>query len=186
MKILILVLITIGVSLDTFSLMVSQGALMPRIEIKTILTYMGVFSLWQTIAVLAGNILARYPIGTFVRQSLIGNHIFSAALILVLGGFVIAKALDKTKFLERRMDKIDFKNVHYLALVTSFDTFLVSFSMTISNIALNVLLVFALINTIISIVLGLYIGYVFGYEVKYKIRYLSAVFLFISGIGIII
>lgn len=186
MKILILVLITIGVSLDTFALMVSQGSLMPKIKIKTILTYVGVFSLWQIVAVLAGNILARYPLGIYIKNTLNKDYIFSAILILFLAIFIISKAIDKTKFLEKRMDLIDFRNVHYLAMVTSFDTFLVSFSMTLSSIGLTVLMVFALVNTIISIILGMYTGYAFGYEIKNSIRYISAMILIISGIGIII
>lgn len=184
--ILILVLIAIGVSLDTFALMVTQGSLMPKINFKTILSYIGVFSFWQIISVLAGSMLAKYPLGVYIRKTLNKDYVFSAVLILVLGVFVISKTLDTTKFLERRMDLIDFRNVHYLGMVTSFDTFLVSFSMTLSSIGLTVLIVFALISTIVSIILGMYTGYAFGYKLKYRLRYLSAMILIISGIGIII
>lgn len=186
MTILILVLISIGVSLDTFALMVTQGSLMPKIKFKTVLSYIGVFSLWQIIAVLGGNIIAKYPLGLYIKETLNKDYIFSAVLILVLGGLVISKTSKKTKFLERRMDLIDFRNVHYLAMVTSLDTLLVSFSLTLSSIGLTILMIFALVNTTISIILGMYAGYAFGYEIKNKLRYLSATILIISGIGIII
>ena len=186
MKILILVLIAIGVSLDTFAVMVTQGSLMPKIKVKTIFTYIGIFSIWQILAVLGGYFLGRYPLGIYLKDTLNRKYILSAVLILFLGGFIIFKALKKTDFLEKRMDFIDLRNVNYLGILTSLDIFLVSFSLTISSIALGILLILSLINTVIAIVSGIYTGYKYGYEIRNVIRYISAILLIISGIGIII
>lgn len=186
MTILILVLISIGISLDTFALMVTQGSLMPKIKFKMALSYIGVFSLWQILAVLGGNIVAKYSFGLYIKETLNKDYIFSAILILVLGVFVILKTSKKTKFLERRMDLIDLKKINNLGIIASLDTLLASFSLTLSNMELNLLIIFALISTMISVILGLYTGYAFGYEIKNKLRCLSATILFISGIGLII
>lgn len=186
MKILILVLIAIGVSLDTFAVMVSQGSLLPKIKIKTILIYIGFFSIWQVAAVIGGYLLGKYPVGAYLKNTLNSKYILSAVLILFLGGFVVFKALKKSDFLEKRMDSIDLKNVNYLGLLTCLDTFLISLSLTISSIDLGILLILSLINTSIAIVLGIYTGYRYGYEIRNIIRYISAVLLIISGIGIII
>lgn len=186
MKFLILLLITIGVALDTYALMVTQGALIPLIKFKTVISYMGIFSFWQIIAVFAGYYLGNYPIAVFFEKTLNENYILTAVLILILGVLVIFKAFDKKNFLERRMDLIDFRKINYLAVITSLDSFLVSFSLTISSIELTKLVILALLNANISIVLGIYTGYNYGYEVRTKLRYISAAVLIISGIGIIL
>lgn len=185
MNVLIIMFLFLEVFFDTFALMIGQGSLMPKIKLRNILSYVFIFSMWQLVAVFVGNNLVRYIFEKLVTNSFKNENLLSGLIIIFLGILIIIKSIDSRKFLERRMDVIDFSNVSSLGLITSFDMFFISISLRLLNIDFNLILFLSLITTLLSIITGIFTGYKYGYELKTRFRFLSAIIFIVLGIKII-
>lgn len=182
MKLLIIILICLGVFLDTYALMVKEGSVFGEIKMDYALVYFYYFTLWQVATVIIGYLLGSF----FISLELVKYKIiFLAALVLVLGIIVFFKYKKHQFYIERRIKSLDKKRIHYLGLTTSIKTLFISLCLTLMEVSLPYTIFFSIIITCLAILAGLYTGYLFGFEMEKKLRLFSFFILIIASLLIV-
>jgi len=190
MKLIEILLLTIGISFDSFAIMTCKGAMLSKIN-KSRLIIMGlIFGGWQALVLLLSNyILMRYlyDINFFTRLMRVSRLVeFIGVFIFCgLGIYMIGKALKNKIINERRVDYFLVKETFILAVVTSIDALLTGIGMAFIKINLLDSLIPIILINFFSVILGVYTGYFYGYEQKTK-AYTVGAMLVGTGIRILL
>lgn len=152
-------LIIIGLSLDSFVLMMNKGAVVRNLTIRKSLIYALIFSITDVVAVCIG-----YGISYFRKGIMSDSFEASIACLIILsmGIFLITSAYKKTNIVERLDKYFNEKNCFRLALGTSIDTLFLSVGFSFLGISLARGVYLTFIVTFISVLAALRVGYTEG------------------------
>ena len=106
-----IVLITIGMSLDTFAAVECQGALVAKLEKKRLSMAVTVIALWQTIALLIGSFLVTLlnQYDTQLSGEAFIGRILAILILFGMGLRMFVKAWRNERIVEKREDGLDIK-----------------------------------------------------------------------------
>lgn len=156
MGVLQAIFIFLGLSLDSFVLMMDKGATMRKLEMKKALLYSVVYSLAAEILLLLG-----YVTSFIFKDSLNRKAELSIAVIIIfgIGLYIFFKSLRHEDLEEHVDDSFNLKECFKIALITNFDTFClgVGFSFSEIEIFYGALLIFVI--SFIVTYIAQYIGY---------------------------
>ena len=180
MNIIELVLLSIGLAMDAFSVSICKGLATKKINFKYIVTIGLYFGIFQGLMPVFG-----YLVGTkFYDQITNIDHWIAFVLLFCIGINMIKEAILNKE--EEKDDSLKIKDMLILAIATSIDALAVgiTFAFFDVNIVLSCTLI-GIITLIISMI-GVKIGNVFGNKYEKKAQIFGGVILILLGFKILI
>ena len=180
------IIVSIGLSLDAFTIAVCRGSTQGNLK-RTTATLVGlIFGAIQTIMLAAGMIVAIYPMLNIQNEKIISmNQWFSAIILFYLGIKFFKNSFKVSNLSERREDFFGYKGSVALAFATSLDAFIlgISFGLLRTKIISNILILFIVTSALVA--WGLWVGYCIGNKYKRQIDICGGIILLSIGIKVI-
>jgi putative Mn2+ efflux pump MntP len=166
MNILVIVLLGIGLAMDTFAVAIGTSIALKKVSFRQIFRMAFHFSLFHVIMPLLGW----YAGTTIHRWISIWDHWVAFVLLAFIGGKAIYNALHEKNETEKVFDPTRGMSLVILAVATSIDAFGVgmSFAMLNMNILFPALIIASVVAvfTVTGMLLGSKLGNVFGKRVE--------------------
>jgi putative Mn2+ efflux pump MntP len=159
MRVFQAVLVFIGLALDSFVLMMNQGARLPKLKIRDAVQYAGVYAATSVGAVLLGYALS------FILKNMMGDRaeVFVACIaIFTIGCYIMIKSWRLQAVVERIDKDFCLKRCFHLAAATSLDTLFLGVCFSFLGITLFWAVLLSAIVTFLSILVAVIIGYNIG------------------------
>lgn len=183
-----IVLITIGMSLDTFAAVECQGALVAKLEKKRLSMAVTVIALWQTIALLIGSFLVTLlnQYDTQLSGEAFIGRILAILILFGMGLRMFVKAWRNERIVEKREDGLDIKKTFFSIAKGTIFTILTGIAFAFLEADIKAVLIMIICVTIAMVIIGLYTGYRLGFEQKSKAYIGGGVLLIAAGIDVIV
>ena len=183
-----IVLITIGMSLDTFAAVESQGALVAKLEKKRLSMAVTVIALWQTIALLIGSFLVTLlnQYDTQLSGEAFIGRILAILILFGMGLRMFVKAWRNERIVEKREDGLDIKKTFFSIAKGTIFTILTGIAFAFLEADIKAVLIMIICVTIAMVIIGLYTGYRLGFEQKSKAYIGGGALLIAAGIDVIV
>ena len=174
-----LLIIAVGLGMDSFSVSICKGLSMKRLKASNAIKIGLFFGFFQGIMPLIGFLLGQ----TF--RNLITNvdHWLAFILLGIIGINMIREAFVEES--DEVDDKIDAKNLSILGIATSIDALVVGITFAIMNVNIIIACLSIIVVTFIMSVIGVKIGNVFGSKFEKKSEVFGGIILIIMGIKIL-
>lgn len=187
MGVIEIALITIGLSLDAFAVVGCQGAVVARLEKKQLAIAVALIAIWQTIALLVGDLLVTLlnRFDTHLNAKSMIEEILAALIFLGLGLRMFKKALKNEKLIEKRQDKLNLKKIFALVAKGTACTILVGVAFAFLATDIKTVLLLLACITVGMVIIGLYIGYRFGFEKQSKAYVAGGALFVVAGIDVV-
>ena len=183
-----IVLITIGMSLDTFAAVECQGALVAKLEKKRLSMAVTVIALWQTIALIIGiffvTLLNQYD--TQLSGEAFIGRILAILILFGMGLRMFVKAWRNERIVEKREDGLDIKKTFFSIAKGTIFTILTGIAFAFLEADIKAVLIMIICVTIAMVIIGLYTGYRLGFEQKSKAYIGGGALLIAAGIDVIV
>ena len=180
------IIVSIGLSLDAFTIAVCRGSTQGNLK-RTTATLVGlIFGAIQTIMLAAGMIVSIYPMLNIQNEKIISmNQWFSAIILFYLGIKFFKNSFKVSNLSERREDFFGYKGSVALAFATSLDAFIlgISFGLLRTKIISNIVILFIVTSALVA--WGLWVGYCIGNKYKRQIDICGGIILLSIGIIVI-
>ncbi len=180
------IIVSIGLSLDAFTIAVCRGSTQGNLK-RTTATLVGlIFGAIQTIMLAAGMIVAIYPMLNIQNEKIISmNQWFSAIILFYLGIKFFKNSFKVSNLSERREEFFGYKGSVALAFATSLDAFIlgISFGLLRTKIISNIVILFIVTSALVG--WGLWVGYCIGNKYKRQIDICGGIILLSIGIKVI-
>ncbi len=175
-----IILVGIGLAMDTFAVSVCKGLSMKKMNWKSAIIIALYFGIFQAGMPIIGYFLATTFSG-FVESI---DHWIAFILLAIIGGNMIKESREDE--VEKRNDKVDIKTMLLLALATSIDALAVgiTFSFLKTNIGLAVTII-GCITFSLSLI-GVKVGNKFGDKFQNKAELTGGIILIIIGLKILL
>lgn len=182
MGILEIILVSIGLGMDSFAVSICKGLSMKKMSWKKagiIGLYFGGF---QALMPLIGYLLGR----GFQEKIASVDHWIAFILLGFIGINMIKEALSKDDGIENNNENVDFKTMIVLAIATSIDALAVG--VTLAFLKVNILIAILIIGIIAFLMsfFGVKIGNVFGDRYEKKAEFAGGLILILMGLKILI
>ena len=186
MSLIEILIISIGLSLDVYAVVVCQGAVLLKIEKTKLLKMSLFFCAWQVVAVSIGHTVTLIPYLADIAKnvSYVGEFI-SVIIFTVIGVYMLYKAWKNEGILERLSD-VNYKHLCVAAFFTSLDALFVGMGFGLLKARFYIVALSILIITAVMVILGLYTGMRLGYEQKTKAYGIGGILLLISAIDVVL
>lgn len=183
-----IVLITIGMSLDTFAAVECQGALVAKLEKKRLSMAVTVIALWQTIALLIGSFLVTLlnKYDTQLSGEAFIGRILAILILFGMGLRMFVKAWRNERIVEKREDGLDIKKTFFSIAKGTIFTILTGIAFAFLEADIKAVLIMIICVTIAMVIIGLYTGYRLGFEQKSKAYIGGGALLIAAGIDVIV
>ena len=183
-----IVLITIGMSLDTFAAVECQGALVAKLEKKRLSMAVTVIALWQTIALLIGSFLVTLlnQYDTQLSGEAFIGRILAILILFGMGLRMFVKAWRNERIVEKREDGLDIKKTFFSIAKGTIFTILTGIAFAFLEADIKAVLIMIICVTIAMVIIGLYTGYRLGFEQKSKAYIGAGALLIAAGIDVIV
>lgn len=183
-----IVLITIGMSLDTFAAVECQGALVAKLEKKRLSMAVTVIALWQTIALLIGSFLVTLlnQYDTQLSGEAFIGRILAILILFGMGLRMFVKAWRNERIVEKREDGLDIKKTFFSIAKGTIFTILTGIAFAFLEADIKAVLIMIICVTIAMVIIGLYTGYRQGFEQKSKAYIGGGALLIAAGIDVIV
>ena len=183
-----IVLITIGMSLDTFAAVECQGALVAKLEKKRLSMAVTVIALWQTIALLIGSFLVTLlnQYDTQLSGEAFIGRILAILILFGMGLRMFVKAWRNERIVEKREDGLDIKKTFFSIAKGTIFTILTRIAFAFLEADIKAVLIMIICVTIAMVIIGLYTGYRLGFEQKSKAYIGGGALLIAAGIDVIV
>ena len=159
MELLQAVFICLGLSLDSFVLMMDKGATMRKLELKKAMLYSLVYSLAAEILLLIGYLISFIFTGFLTSKM---KLFIAIILIFTIGVYIFFKSLKREESEERVDDSFNLKKCFKLAIFTNIDTLCLGIGFSFSKIEIIVSVLMIFVISFIVILIAQYIGYTQG------------------------
>lgn len=182
MNVVEIIVIAAGLSLDVFAYMLCKGAVMAEVK-KSMLFQAGViFTVWQTLSLIIGSLITMLPmVDALGIKAAKGSRYVSVAIFLILGLHMIVKARKAGQIVERREEKIEYRQIILWACITSVDAFLAGIGLGFTQTSFLLMTVVVMISTIIAVIAGTYAGWWMGCQFRQKFVLCGGLILLIGG-----
>lgn len=183
-----IVLITIGMSLDTFAAVECQGALVAKLEKKRLSMAVTVIALWQTIALLIGSFLVTLlnQYDTQLSGEAFIGRILAILILFGMGLRMFVKAWRNERIVEKREDGLDIKKTFFSIAKGTIFTILTGIAFAFLEADIKAVLIMIICVTIAMVIIGFYTGYRLGFEQKSKAYIGGGALLIAAGIDVIV
>ena len=180
MGIIELLLLGLGLSMDSFAVSICKGLSIKKMDMKKSFILAHYFLFFHVIMIVFGFTLGK-AFETFINNI---DHWIAFILLLIIGANMVREAIIGSD--DNLNDKIDVKTMLPLALATSIDA--LAIGVTFSFLKVNILLALLIIGSIVFIVsvIGSKIGNIVGNKFSKKAQILGGIILILLGIKILL
>ena len=181
------IVVAIGLSLDSFTIAVCRGSNQGDLKKSTAVLVGMIFGGIQVAMLIIGMFVAIFPMLNIRNEKIISmNQWFSAIILFILAFKFFKNAYKENNIYERREEFFGYKGSVTLSLATSLDAFIlgIGFGLLQTRIISTVLTLF--IITSILVALGLWVGYIMGDRYKKQIDICGGIILLSIGIKVIL
>lgn len=181
------IVVAIGLSLDSFTIAVCRGSNQGDLKKSTAVLVGMIFGGIQTAMLIIGMFVAIFPMLNIRNEKIISmNQWFSAIILFILAFKFFKNAYKENNIYERREEFFGYKGSVTLSLATSLDAFIlgIGFGLLQTRIISTILTLF--IITSILVALGLWVGYIMGDRYKKQIDICGGIILLSIGIKVIL
>lgn len=181
------IVVAIGLSLDSFTIAVCRGSNQGDLKESTAVLVGMIFGGIQTAMLIIGMFVAIFPMLNIRNEKIISmNQWFSAIILFILAFKFFKNAYKENNIYERREEFFGYKRSVTLSLATSLDAFIlgIGFGLLQTGIISTILALF--IITSILVALGLWVGYIMGDRYKKQIDICGGIILLSIGIKVIL
>ena len=182
MAIFELILVSLSLSADAFSVSLCKGLKMGKFNLKHALITGGFFGFFQALMPVVGWLLGMQLLSYIEKY----DHIVAFVLLAFIGVKMIIDAI-KDKDKEEGSGKLDIKELFIMAVATSIDALAVGITLSFES-DFNIFVSAAVIGliTFAVCVAGVFIGNRFGAKFKSKAAVIGGAVLILLGIKILI
>ena len=180
------ILIIAGISLDVFASMEIQGAMLQKVNKKTLLVVSTIVSLLQ-LMFFFGGYAAGYGIdraGVWRNASWVG-YIIDTIIFALLGARLIVKGI-RREFVDETRSVITVKQYAKIIAVTTVYTLFAGCAYGLVGTHVIIMLALIVLFSFIVVISGLYAGYHFGFEGKTVVYVVGGIILWVAGAEILI
>lgn len=180
-------LIAVGISLDLFAAMESQGSIVSKVN-KWHLSFVCVLiGIWQLLALGIGVFLSNllYEKNQVQNETLMGE-ILAIIIYAGLGLRLVLKAVKKEQNVEHLEVRLGFRRFVRMAAVTSLYTLLAGIAFGLLRVNLMMVLIMIVAITVVVVIAGMYTGYHFGYIHRKKAYVAGTVIMWAAGMDVLI
>ena len=180
MNIIELLILSIGLSMDSFAVSTCKGMAMKKLSIKKALIMAAYFMGFHIIMILMGYLLG----STYERFITSIDHWIAFALLAMIGASMIKDAFDKNE--KSYTNRVNFKTMLPLALATSVDALAVgiSFAFLKANIIKSIIVICS--TVFVFSLVGSKIGNKFGDKYEHKAQIAGGIILILVGVKILL
>lgn len=180
MGIVEIILIALGLGMDSFAVSICKGLAMKKMDLKKAIIIGIYFGVFQAIMPIIGYLLG------INFQSIITSidHWIAFILLGCIGFNMLKEAFSKDE--DNFDDNVDFKTMIVLAIATSIDALAVG--ITFAFLQVNIILAVSIIGGValtLSII-GVKLGSVFGNKYEKKAEILGGIILILMGVKILV
>ena len=180
------ILIIAGISLDVFASMEIQGAMLQKVNKKTLLVVSTIVSLLQLMfffgGYAAGSGIDRA--GVWRNASWVG-YILDTIIFALLGARLIVKGI-RREFVDETRSVITVKQYAKIIAVTTVYTLFAGCAYGLVGTHVIIMLALIVLFSFIVVISGLYAGYHFGFEGKTVVYVVGGIILWVAGAEILI
>lgn len=180
------ILIIAGISLDVFASMEIQGAMLQKVNKKTLLVVSAIVFLLQ-LMFFFGGYAAGYGIdraGVWRNASWVG-YILDTIIFAFLGARLIVKGI-RREFVDETRSVITVKQYAKIIAVTTVYTLFAGCAYGLVGTHVIIMLALIVLFSFIVVISGLYAGYHFGFEGKTVVYVVGGIILWVAGAEILI
>lgn len=175
-----LIILAIGLSMDSFAVSLTSGVFMHPFTLLRSLRFSATMALFQGVMPILGWIF-----GVGFRNYIEAiDHWIALILLLYLGGRMIYEAMQNTE--QSQFDPCCYSTTIGLAIATSIDAMAVGISLTFLRVDIISSAIVIGITTLIFSIGGLYIGHYIGNKLKRSACILGGIILILIGVKICI
>jgi len=186
MSVLEVIIVSIGLSLDAFTVTVCTGATQPYLKKRMDFIVGLAFGGIQAIMLTIGMMITKFPVSSIYSETFKSiNQWFSAIIFIFLGLKMIKNALTIKSINEQR-ESFNYRNIFSLAFATSLDALVlgIGFALLRTEIIIDMFIIFVI--TGISSIIGLRVGYRVGDKYRVAVNICGSVILLIMGVKMIL
>ncbi|WP_346937603.1 manganese efflux pump [Clostridium sp.] len=186
MSVLEVIIVSIGLSLDAFTVTVCTGATQPYLKKRMDFIVGLAFGGIQAIMLTIGMMITKFPVSSIYSETFKSiNQWFSAIIFIFLGLKMIKNAMTIKSINEQR-ETFSYRNIFSLALATSLDALVlgIGFALMRTEIIIDMFIIFVI--TGISSIIGLRVGYRVGDKYRFAVNISGSVILLIMGVKMIL
>lgn len=186
MSVLEVIIVSIGLSLDAFTVTVCTGATQPYLKKRMDFIVGLAFGGIQAIMLTIGMMITKFPVSSIYSETFKSiNQWFSAIIFIFLGLKMIKNALTIKSINEQR-ESFNYRNIFSLAFATSLDALVlgIGFALLHTEIIIDMFIIFVI--TGISSIIGLRVGYRVGDKYRVAVNICGSVILLIMGVKMIL
>ncbi len=186
MSVLGVIIVSIGLSLDAFTVTVCTGATQPYLKKRMDFIVGLAFGGIQAIMLTIGMMITKFPVSSIYSETFKSiNQWFSAIIFIFLGLKMIKNALTIKSINEQR-ESFNYRNILSLAFATSLDALVlgIGFALLRTEIIIDMFIIFVI--TGISSIVGLRVGYRVGDKYRVAVNICGSVILLIMGVKMIL
>lgn len=181
-----ILMISVGLSLDVFAYALYKGAMMPGIHKPALIKIGCVFTLWQMVSLLLGNMITNIPMVKTAEKAAVRWRFLSILIFTGLGLYMIFKGRRHQTIIEHKDDKVELRQIAVWACITSIDAFLAGIGFGLFRTDFLITVITVGIVTVVSVILGIYAGYWMGCQSINKIVTRGGCILLIGGIELLV
>lgn len=186
MSVLEVIIVSIGLSLDAFTVTVCTGATQPYLKKRMDFIVGLAFGGIQAIMLTIGMMITKFPVSSIYSETFKSiNQWFSAIIFIFLGLKMIKNALTIKSINEQR-ESFNYRNILSLAFATSLDALVlgIGFALLRTEVIIDMFIIFVI--TGISSIVGLRVGYRVGDKYRVAVNICGSVILLIMGVKMIL
>jgi len=186
MSVLEVIIVSIGLSLDAFTVTVCTGATQPYLKKRMDFIVGLAFGGIQAIMLTIGMMITKFPVSSIYSETFKSiNQWFSAIIFIFLGLKMIKNAMTIKSINEQR-ESFNYRNIFSLAFATSLDALVlgIGFALLRTEIIIDMFIIFVI--TGISSIIGLRVGYRVGDKYRVAVNICGSVILLIIGVKMIL
>jgi len=180
MDIITIILIAVGLSMDSFAVSVTNGLTINDLNVRKILTISFSLAFFQSLFPLLGW-LAGIGIEKYIREF---DHWIAFLLLLFIGGKMIYEGFQKNGIKEKSELKI--LTLIGQSIATSIDAFAVGISFAFLNLSITTPVLLIGIVTFIASIIGLHIGKYLGKKIGKSVEIFGGIVLIGIGVKILV
>lgn len=182
MNLLSIIILAIGLAMDSFAVSVSQGLLMTRFRIRRAFLIALLFGFFQALLPVIGWLLG-LRVADFIQDF---DHWIAFALLIVIGSKMIWESSALCNKKTEKFHSASFATLLVFAVATSIDAFAIGLSFSIIGITIITPVIIIGIITFIFSYSGVFIGSKVGHIAESKIEALGGIIIIAVGIKILI
>jgi len=180
MDIITLILIAVGLSMDSFAVSVTNGLTIRNLNVKRILTISFFLAFFQSLMPLIGW-FAGIGIEKYIKEF---DHWIAFLLLLLIGGKMIYEGLQKND--SEKDTELKILTLIGQSFATSIDAFAVGISFAFLNLSIITPVLLIGLVTFLASILGLQLGKYFGKRIGKSVEIFGGIVLIGIGVKILI